>query len=135
MRDAAGRLRALRPVASGIVHDINNALSPIALQPEALLESEPTSAAVRESLQTIHARWKASPQTVARMRNSTPARAESAHLPSSSPPCAAVIDLTHARWTACRGARPFITVRTDLAADLPAVRRRERDPRGLVNLI
>ncbi len=48
------RLRALGQMASGIGHDINNALSPIALHTESLLESEPNlSPRTRESLQTI----------------------------------------------------------------------------------
>ena len=36
------RLRALGQMASGIAHDINNAISPVALYTESLLESEPT---------------------------------------------------------------------------------------------
>ena len=35
------RLRALGQMASGIAHDINNAISPVALYTESLLESEP----------------------------------------------------------------------------------------------
>ncbi len=35
------RLRALGQMASGIAHDINNAISPIALYTESLLEKEP----------------------------------------------------------------------------------------------
>ena len=35
------RLRALGQMASGIAHDINNAISPIALYTESLLEREP----------------------------------------------------------------------------------------------
>jgi C4-dicarboxylate-specific signal transduction histidine kinase len=39
------RLRALGQMASGIAHDINNAISPVSLYTEALLESEPATAA------------------------------------------------------------------------------------------
>jgi C4-dicarboxylate-specific signal transduction histidine kinase len=35
------RLRALGQIASGIAHDINNAISPVALYTESLLEREP----------------------------------------------------------------------------------------------
>ena len=35
------RLRALGQMASGIAHDINNAISPVALYTESLLEREP----------------------------------------------------------------------------------------------
>src|SRR5207302_928297 len=48
------RLRALGEMASGIAHDINNAISPIALYTESLLEREPgLSEHAREYLGTI----------------------------------------------------------------------------------
>ena len=47
------RLRALGQMASGIAHDINNALSPMALYTESLLEREPNlSPRTREYLET-----------------------------------------------------------------------------------
>ena len=48
------RLRALGQMASGIAHDINNAISPIALYTESLLEREPDlSERARDHLTTI----------------------------------------------------------------------------------
>jgi PAS domain S-box-containing protein len=48
------RLRALGQMASGIAHDINNAISPVALYTETLLEKEPhLSPRARDYLETI----------------------------------------------------------------------------------
>jgi signal transduction histidine kinase/ActR/RegA family two-component response regulator len=134
------RLRALGQMASGIGHDINNALSPIALHTESLLESEPNlSPRVRESLQTIQRAMEGIAQTVARMREFyRPRAAESAHLPVQLNPVALqVVDLTHARWGDMPQKRGhIITVRTDLAADLPTIPGVESEIReGLVNLV
>src|SRR5688572_4443022 len=134
------RLRALGQMASGIGHDINNALSPIALHTESLLESEPNlSPRTRESLQTIQRAMEGITATVARMREFyRPRAAESAHLPVQLNTMALqVIDLTHARWDDMPQRRGHvITVRTDLAADLPAIPGVESEIReALVNLV
>jgi signal transduction histidine kinase/CheY-like chemotaxis protein len=134
------RLRALGQMASGIGHDINNALSPIALHTESLLESEPNlSPRTRESLQTIQRAMEGITATVARMREFyRPRAAESAHLPFQLNTVALqVIDLTHARWGDMPQKRGHvITVRTDLAADLPAIPGVESEIReALVNLV
>jgi signal transduction histidine kinase/CheY-like chemotaxis protein len=134
------RLRALGQMASGIGHDINNALSPIALHTEALLESEPDlSPRVRESLQTIQRAMTNIAETVARMREFyRPRAAESAQLPVQlNPVVLQAIDMTRARWHDTPQQRGHvITVRTDLAADLPAVSGIEGEIReALVNLI
>src|SRR6202162_2521198 len=63
------RLRALGEMASGIAHDINNALSPMALYTDALLEHEKQlSAQSRGYLQVIQRAIDDVAQTVARMR-------------------------------------------------------------------
>ncbi len=63
------RLRALGQMASGIAHDINNAISPISLFTELLLERETgLSARSRENLKTIQRAIDDVSQTVARMR-------------------------------------------------------------------
>jgi signal transduction histidine kinase/CheY-like chemotaxis protein len=134
------RLRALGQMASGIGHDINNALSPIALHTEALLESEPNlSPKARESLQTIQRAMEGIAATVARMREFyRPRAAESAQLPVQINTVALqVVDLTHARWGDMPQQRGHvITVRTDLAADLPAIPGVESEIReALVNLV
>ncbi len=62
------RLRALGQMASGIAHDINNAISPMALYTEALLEHEPAlSERGRKQLEIIQRAVDDVAQTVARM--------------------------------------------------------------------
>src|SRR4249920_30310 len=63
------RLRALGQMASGIAHDINNAISPVALYTESLLEREPNlSDRARDYLETIQRANEDVAATVARMR-------------------------------------------------------------------
>ena len=63
------RLKALGQMASGIAHDINNAISPVALYTESLLETEPgLSPRARDYLETIQRANEDVAQTVARMR-------------------------------------------------------------------
>jgi len=62
-------LRALGQMAGGIAHDINNALSPVALYTESLLEGEPQlSARAREYLQSIQRAVDDVTRTVERLR-------------------------------------------------------------------
>ncbi len=63
------RLRALGQMASGIAHDINNAISPVALYTEMLLEQETNlSKRTREYLETTQRAIGDVAHTVARMR-------------------------------------------------------------------
>ena len=63
------RLRALGQMASGIAHDINNAISPVALYTESLLEHETGfSERARKQLEIIQRAIDDVAQTVARMR-------------------------------------------------------------------
>ncbi len=63
------RLRVLGQMASGIAHDINNAISPIMLYTDSLLEKEPgLSERARQSLRTIQQAVSDVAETVARMR-------------------------------------------------------------------
>jgi PAS domain S-box-containing protein len=63
------RLRALGQMASGIAHDINNAISPVALYTESSLEREPhLSDRARNYLLTIRQAIRDVAETVARMR-------------------------------------------------------------------
>ena len=63
------RLMALGQMASGIAHDINNAISPITLYTESLLETEPSlSPRARGYLETIQRAIDDVAHTVARMR-------------------------------------------------------------------
>ena len=63
------RLRALGQMASGIAHDINNAISPVTLYTESLLDTEPgLSPRARDYLTTIQHAMDDVAQTVSRMR-------------------------------------------------------------------
>src|SRR6185503_3921524 len=63
------RLHSLGQMASGIAHDINNAISPIGLYTESLLEREPNlSERARNYLTTIQRAIEDVAETVARMR-------------------------------------------------------------------
>jgi len=63
------RLRALGQMASGVAHDINNALSPVTLYTESLLEKEPNlTVRGRSYLETIQRAIEDVSQTVGRMR-------------------------------------------------------------------
>jgi len=63
------RLRAVGQMASGIAHDINNAISPITVYTESLLDTEPNlSHRTRKYLETIQRASDDVAQTVSRMR-------------------------------------------------------------------
>ena len=134
------RLKALGQMASGIAHDINNALSPVALYAESLLEKESQlSEQGRGSLQIIQRAVHDVAATVARMREfyrqsepqSTPIPVDLNRLVPQ------VVELTRARWSDMpqqRGA--VIELQTELAADLPALLGVENEIRdALTNLI
>ena len=64
------RLRAIGQMASGIAHDINNAISPVAVYTQSLLEREPAlSNRVREYLETVSRVVRDVSATVGRMRD------------------------------------------------------------------
>lgn len=134
------RLRALGQMASGIAHDINNAISPVALYAESLLERESSlSDRARGYLTTIRQAIDDVANTVARMRefyrNREPQLVLSeVHLNDL---VKQVIDLTHARWSSQPQERGvFITLRTELASDLPSTMGADAEIRdALTNLI
>ena len=134
------RLRALGQMASGVAHDINNAISPIALYTESLLERETTlSDRARSYLTTIQTAIHDVARTVSRMREfyrpqdsqAALAKVELNRLISG------VIELTQARWRDLpqeRGA--VIELHTDLMNPAPAVMGAENEIRdALTNLI
>ena len=96
------RLRALGQMASGIAHDINNAISPVALYTESLLENEPNlSPRAREYLETIQRAIEDVAQTVARMREFYRQREPQLTLApvDLNRLVQQVLDLTRARWS------------------------------------
>jgi signal transduction histidine kinase/ActR/RegA family two-component response regulator len=95
------RLRALGQMASGIAHDINNAISPVALYTESLLEQESSiSQRGRNYLVTIRRAIDDVAQTVARMREFY--RKREPQITHASVDVNRVVrqvlDLTRARW-------------------------------------
>jgi signal transduction histidine kinase/CheY-like chemotaxis protein len=134
------RLRALGQMASGIAHDINNALSPVALYTESLIESEPAlSPRGRDHLKTIQRAVDDVAQTVGRMREFYRQRGPQLALASVDLNALAqqVVDLTRARWHDMPQLRGIvIELRTELTPDLPAVMGVESEIReALTNLV
>lgn len=134
------RLRALGQMASGIAHDINNAISPITLYIQSLLEREPTlSPRAREYLETIERAVDDVTATVARMREFYRQREPQlalapANLNTLVPQ---VLHLTRARWADMPQQRGMvIDARTELAPELPAIMGAENEIReALTNLV
>lgn len=134
------RLRALGQMASGIAHDINNALSPVALYTELLLEQEPNlSERAREYLVTMQRAIEDVGHTIARMREFYRQREPQLTLlpVDLTQVLPQVVDLTRARWSDMPQQRGVvIDLRTDLAPDLPAIMGVESELReALINLV
>jgi len=134
------RLHALGQMASGIAHDINNAISPIALYTESLIKRETTlSDAARDSLVIIQRAIDDVAQTVARMREFY--RPREVELPLTDVELNSlvqqVIDLTRARWSdQPQRSGIKIELQTGLTSDLPNIRGAENEIRdALTNLI
>jgi signal transduction histidine kinase/ActR/RegA family two-component response regulator/PAS domain-containing protein len=134
------RLRALGQMASGIAHDINNAISPVSLYTESLLETEPNlSDRARDYLETIQRSIDDVAHTVARMREFY--RQREPELISAGVQVNTlirqVIDLTRARWSDIPLERGVvIEMAAELAPDLPNFTGVESEIReALVNLV
>ncbi|MCC7410307.1 MAG: response regulator [Gammaproteobacteria bacterium] len=134
------RLRALGQMASGIAHDINNALSPVSLYTESLLETERNlSERARDYLQTIHGAVQNVAQTIGRMREFYRRSEEPLELAriDVSALTQQVIDLTRPRWSDMAQRRGvMIRLQAELAPDLPAIMGVESEIRdALTNLV
>jgi len=133
------RLRALGQMASGIAHDINNALSPAVLYAESLLSQEPLSERARMYVQSIARAVDDVAATVARMREFYRAREPQAPLlPLPLNDLARqVIELSKARWSDMPQRQGHvIEVTTELADRLPQVLGAENEIReALINLV
>jgi PAS domain S-box-containing protein len=134
------RLRVIGQMASGIAHDINNALAPVKLYAQVLLEDEHgLSERGRGNLQTIRNAINDVTETVARLREFYRARQS----PLTFVPLNLnglihqVLDLTRARWKDMpQQAGITIKVLTDLATNLPAALGIESEIReAVINLI
>jgi signal transduction histidine kinase/ActR/RegA family two-component response regulator len=134
------RLKALGQMASGIAHDINNALSPIALYTESLLGGEPgLSKAGRGKLEVVQRAIDDAARTIARMSDFYKKRDKELPLVSvdANILVAQVLDLTQARWRDMAQSRGHtIAVKTDLMAKPPAILGAESELReALTNLV
>jgi CheY-like chemotaxis protein len=134
------RLRALGEMASGIAHDINNAISPVALYTELLIADEPNlSARARDYLEITQRAVSDVAETVARMK-------EFYRQQESQPKLTRVdvnrlmrqvVDLTRARWSDMPQQRGVvIRLETDLAQETLTVLGVESELReALTNLV
>lgn len=134
------RLKALGQMASGIAHDINNALSPVALYTESMLETETDlSSSARGRLEVIRRAVEDVSQTIARMKEFYRQREPQLALTAVAlnDLVQQVVDLTRARWSDMAMQRGVvIEVRVEQAIDLPAVLGAESEIReALINLV
>jgi len=134
------RLRALGQMASGIAHDINNAISPVYLYTESLLERETSlSDRARGYLQTIQRAIGDVAQTVARMREFYREREAQLRLDrvDLNHALRQVVELTKPRW----GDQPqqrgiMVDLQLQLTEPLPEIMGAEHEIRdALTNLI
>jgi signal transduction histidine kinase/PAS domain-containing protein/ActR/RegA family two-component response regulator len=134
------RLRVLGQMASGIAHDINNAISPIALYTDSLLEREAgLSERARGYLLTIQQAASDVAETVARMREFYRNQVVQSELAAVDINLMVpqVIELTRARWESMPQQRGMvIEVRTAFEPALPLVMGAKSEIReALTNLI
>jgi PAS domain S-box-containing protein len=119
------RLRTLGQMASGIAHDINNALSPAALYAESLLERDQSlSQQARDHLVVIQRAIEGVAGTVARLREFyRPRERELALVPVDlNTMLTHVAELTRVRWSDMPQQYGFvIELRAELAPTLPKV--------------
>ena len=134
------RLRALGQMASGIAHDINNALSPVSLYTESLLERETNlSERARTSLTIIQRAIDDVAGTVARMREFYRQREPQLMLAlvDLNKVVEQVIELTRARWSDLSQKQGIdIQMQMELAEGLPGIMGAEGEIRdALTNLL
>ncbi|HTU64528.1 MAG TPA: PAS domain S-box protein [Steroidobacteraceae bacterium] len=130
------RLRALGQIASGIAHDINNALSPAALYAQSLVTHEPgLSDRVRDRLEVIQRAIEDVSRTVQRMRAFYMPRGLELTLSpvDVNELLAEVVELTRVRWNNIPQERGVvIDVVTEFEKDLPPILGAENEVRDAV---
>ncbi len=119
------RLRAVGQMASGVAHDINNALSPAALYVQSILEREPDlSPRVREHMKVVEQAIGSVADTIERLREFYREREPQQPREPVHPNEAIeqAVELTRARWHDIPQRRGVvIELQKDLAPDLPAI--------------
>ena len=117
------RLRALGQMASGIAHDINNAISPVGLYTEMLLHREQhLSERGRQQLETINRAIDDVAHTVKRLGEFYRQREAQTQLTpvDANEMVKQILDLTRAKWSDLPQQRGImIQTRLDLGMDLP----------------
>ena len=134
------RLRALGQMASGVAHDVNNALSPIVAYSELLLNTLPDLPEVsRHYLQTINQAGGDIAQIVARMREFYRRRTETEQLNEVDVNriIGEVTELTRPRWRDLPQREGIsIQIQHELEADLPPLLSDPAELReALINLV
>jgi len=134
------RLRALGQMASGIAHDINNALTPAALYLQSLLDRDRSLGSDARNYLAITLRAiEDVASTIARMREFyRPRPPQLAFLPVDlNKILQQVIDLTHGRWSDMPQERGvIIRMEHDFASQLPMIVGAENEIRdALTNLV
>jgi PAS domain S-box-containing protein len=134
------RLRVLGQMASGIAHDINNALSPAALYVQSLLERDQTlRPEAREYLRIIEKAIEGVADTVARMKDFYRHRDPQATHGTVrlNEVIKRVVELTHARWSDMPQEHgTVIRLQSDLDPALPNVHGEQGEIRdALTNLV
>jgi CheY-like chemotaxis protein len=134
------RLRAIGQMASGIAHDINNAISPVALYTESLLEKEQNlSERARGHLETIQRAIEDVAATVARMKDFSRQRESQSAFSQIdlNELVQHVVDRTRARWNDMPQQQGVvIQMLAEFAPDLPAVMGVQSEIRdALTNLV
>ena len=134
------RLRVLGQMASGIAHDINNALSPVKLYIQLLMEDEQSlTDQGRANLKTIKSAVEDVAETIARIREFYRLREPQLTLApvNLNELVHQVVDLTRPRWRDIpQQTGVMIETATDLAGSLPPVLGIESEIReALTNLI
>ncbi len=134
------RLRALGQMASGIAHDINNAISPVSLYVEAILNHETGfSDRARKQLEVIQRAVDDVAHTVSRMGEFYRQRPPQTQLKpvDVNHVLADVLELTRARWSdMAQGRGAVIETRIENHGESPTVMAIESEMReALINLV
>jgi len=134
------RLRALGQMASGVAHDVNNALSPIVAYSDLLLNAEPKLPEIAQKhLRTINKAGEDIAHIVARMREFYRRRSETQQLREVdlNQLVEEVIELTRPRWRDVPQREGIsIDMHRELAADPPLLLSEPSDLReALINLV